>query len=462
MSSRPSLRHRILLVYATSTVLASVLLTATTLIVAGFSLRALQDRALMDLARSLGRNVQIEGREHDVDIIRAATVAFHEFELHGHTYELVTADGRTLVASAEGDPRRGTSPIAQVGCASVHAGPTTTATLRACTARVNDRFFVRVATADDLRSPAAKRTALALLAMLPLCAAFAWLVGRRAATRTLAPLVALQAEANVLEPGDDLRLASDDHFAEIYDLRAALNLLLGRLDAAIERERRFAQEASHELRTPLTVLRARLEWLAAQPIASDPRWHEELRASLAALGGLERLVDSLLLLSRSEADELQRDIVNLSDIAHEQAAQVGATHGVVIDVSGPDELLVEGNEELLGAAVRNIIDNACKYGGSGRPVSVTIRASDVTADLIVEDEGPGIPGEALERVFERFYRAPRDRRRVAGSGLGLAVARMIVLRHGGDIAASRREPQGTRVTLRLPQLTAASLAHAGL
>ena len=231
--------------------------------------------------------------------------------------------------------------------------------------------------------------------------------------------------------------------AELHALESAFDGLLARLGDALASERRFTREASHELRTPLTALRGQLERLAGQLHGREGS--AEAAALLEPLDSLDRLIDALLLLARSDAAEVPRARVNLCDIARETAA-AGAPPA---EVSAPDEVLVDGSEELLERAAANLVGNARRYAGPSARVRVEVRRQGEDCVMTVDDSGPGIPASLRDRVFEPFFRGPGASPE-PGAGLGLAVVRAIVHRHGGSITAGPSPLGGERMTMRLP------------
>ncbi len=221
---------------------------------------------------------------------------------------------------------------------------------------------------------------------------------------------------------------------------------------ALRRQREFAADASHELRTPLTVIRSSVEYLGrhrAEPVAAVGDALEDIEAEVDQLS---TLVDDLLLLARSDsgAVELDRLPVDVGDVAGEAAstlAQPAADRNVRIVVD-PQPAIVTGDAARLRQLVTILVDNAIRHSPPACEVRVTVRGDGRSADLVVEDQGPGIRPEDLPRVFDRFWRAPGAP--AGGTGLGLAIAQWIVERHGGQIAVSNRADGGARFDVRLP------------
>lgn len=238
---------------------------------------------------------------------------------------------------------------------------------------------------------------------------------------------------------------------EVLPLLGALNRLLQRLASALAAERRFTADAAHELRTPLAAIRANAQVLVA---ARDAGERERTgRDLVASVDRSSRLVDQLLALARADQPvvrsrfrELDLAVVAAEELrAHEALA---VRRGIRLD--GDLEFApLQADPALLPVLVRNLLDNALRYGRAGGCVRVLTRAVADGAELVVEDDGPGIPAGERERVFERFYRVAGAG--ASGSGLGLSIAQRITELHGGSIAIEEPVPgPGTRVRVSLP------------
>jgi signal transduction histidine kinase len=239
----------------------------------------------------------------------------------------------------------------------------------------------------------------------------------------------------------------------LVPIRASID----RREAALRRQREFAANASHELRTPLTVIRTSVTDLRRnedQPVRQVGAALEDIDAETAHLTAL---VDDLLLLARTDAGtiEIDRAPVDLGDVAVEAVGPLtamAAERGVTL-VADPLPAEVDGDALRLRQLVKILADNAVAHTPSGGSVVVRVRPDAGYALLAVEDDGPGIRGEDLPHVFERFWRA--DNAPAGGTGLGLAIAAWIVERHGGRIAAANRPEGGACFEARIP-LRAAS------
>jgi signal transduction histidine kinase len=281
--------------------------------------------------------------------------------------------------------------------------------------------------------------------LLAVLAAVAWrLVGA-----TLRPVEALRAGAEkITGTGSTDTLPLPDSADEIRRLAETLNDMLGRLESSRRRQRAFVADAAHELRSPLTSLRTQLEVGVAT--GEEPE-AEEL---LAEVQRLTSLVDDLLLLARlDDAQPPPREVLDLGVVVAESVARYAAQRvPVTVEVS-PTPAVV-ANPGAVQRLLANLLDNAVRYAASA--VSVGVR-TEADGDALVEiiDDGPGIPAEDRERVFERFSRLHDARDRgTGGSGLGLAIVQELVTQSGGTVrladAAPDADPPGLRVQVRLP------------
>jgi len=249
--------------------------------------------------------------------------------------------------------------------------------------------------------------------------------------RALSPLGRLAHGAAEIETTGDptQRLPEPGSGDELDELARTLNAMLASLERSREGERRFLADASHELRTPLTALLGNVEYVSRH--GASPELVAELQADARRLA---KLADDLLTLSREEATAPLDDRVRLDELA--RAAGV--------DVVAAEEVSVRGDRLALERALRNLVENARRYGPESGRISVEVRALDGLATLSVSDEGPGLQPYQAARAFERFWRGRSDGH---GSGLGLAIVSATAERHGG-----RAYAEGARFTIELPAL----------
>jgi two-component system, OmpR family, sensor histidine kinase CiaH len=220
---------------------------------------------------------------------------------------------------------------------------------------------------------------------------------------------------------------------------------------AFGRQHAFVSDASHELRTPLAVIRANAEFLQAQ----QPE-NAEVRDIVGETDRLSSLVDALLAVARDDDSVRSGHMpVDLSEVVVGTVASMHALaneHGLELTHAVPATLMVSGDRDQLRQALLILLDNAVRYTPAGGRIHVQARPDGREALLTVHDTGIGISQEALERVFERFYRGDEARNRQSGGvGLGLAIARELVTRHGGRISVTSTEGAGSTFEIRLPR-----------
>lgn len=235
----------------------------------------------------------------------------------------------------------------------------------------------------------------------------------------------------------------EDGQDEVANLARGFNEAAGRVQALLQSHKALLANASHELRSPLTRIRMGLELMDAQTSA-------EVKSEIARnIQELDLLIDEILLASRldaSQADIGTKEPLDLVGIAAEECARVNAELQVNGDANA---LTVVGVAKLLRRLVRNLLENAHRHAAG--EVSVTLSAGDGMVTMAVSDHGPGVPAEYRERIFEPFFRLPGASERDGGVGLGLALVRSIVQRHGGSVRCTARPGGGARFEVALPQ-----------
>jgi signal transduction histidine kinase len=272
-----------------------------------------------------------------------------------------------------------------------------------------------------------------------------WLVTGRA----LRPVDSIRTEVAEITSQDLARRvpepAAND---EIGRLARTMNSMLDRLQAGSDRQRRFVADASHELQSPLASARAQLEVGVAS--GDDTDWPATVVDVLKEHDRMERLVQDLLFVASTDegAEPPSRQRIDLDDLVLEEAGSVRAKGKVELDLSRVSGGQVMGDRHQLGRVVRNLLDNAERHARTR--VAVELAADGDIVQLVVTDDGDGIPPEDRARVFERFTRLDKGRSRLdGGTGLGLAIAKAVVEAHGGTIAVL--EGDGGRFAVRLPR-----------
>ena len=280
------------------------------------------------------------------------------------------------------------------------------------------------------------------------------------AKRSFAPVTAMAsraAEIGAATLHERLPVAAED---ELGALARVLNDLLDRLERSFEQQRRFMADASHELRTPSAVLRAEADITLSRPSRSEAEYRESMTVVQDAARRLTRIVDDIFLLARADAGHVvvHPGRVALDDVVVDSVRAVQAIANgrrVRIELREVVEATLSGDADLLGRVLLNLLDNAVKHAPDGSTVHVRMATNDRFAEVTVTDHGPGIPAEAQERVFERFYRVDTARSRAentitSGAGLGLPIARRIAEMHGGSVELVSSIPGQTEFRLRLP------------
>ncbi len=293
--------------------------------------------------------------------------------------------------------------------------------------------------------------------------ALALLASYWAGARFSAPLRRMAAVAARVDAGDlHPRMSTDPgRQDEIRVLADSFNHMLDRLADAFAAQREFVADASHELRTPLTVIRGQLEVLAAAQDVSQNDVRRVERLVLAEVARIGRLVDDLLLLAQSERmDFLLIEAIDLRAFVTELWDGVSATADRHVELGEVPSGLLRADPDRLAQALRNLARNAVEHTAPGDGL-VRLSVESVAGRrirFVIEDDGPGVPAEELERVFERFHRTDIARSRAAGgAGLGLAIVRAIALAHGGEVVARERAGGGARFELELPGFAPAAV-----
>ena len=269
----------------------------------------------------------------------------------------------------------------------------------------------------------------------------------------LQPLKRVAAGTHRLAAGDYGTRVAVTSRDELGRLAEDFNRLAQALERNEELRRRFMADVSHELRTPIAVLRAGMEAIedGVRPLTRD---------SVAALHGevtaLAKLVEDLYQLALSDVGALayRKEPVEVAEVleqATEPYAARLAARGLSVQKQFASGLKVMADADRLGQAFRNLLENSARYTDAGGKVRVTARRNGTGVKIDFEDSSPGVPGDALPRLFERFYRVEGSRSRAnGGAGLGLAIVRSVVEAHGGAIQASASSLGGLRVTIALP------------
>ncbi|MBY0575277.1 MAG: sensor histidine kinase N-terminal domain-containing protein [Gallionellaceae bacterium] len=312
-------------------------------------------------------------------------------------------------------------------------------------------YLIQVAERADVRNDLARSIAVNLLQpllfALPLLALLLWV----AVTRGLLPLDKLAREVEQRDPEALTPLDAEAAPHEVLPLIERLNRLFARIDAAIQKERRFTADAAHELRTPVAAIKAQAQ-VARTASAEQERIHA-LDNAILGCNRAAHLIEQLLALARVDAlGDVAVEPCCLSDIAAGEIAALAPlalAKGVHIELQESDMVPaanVRGNPELLRMLLRNLIDNAVRHTPSGTAVRVSISNDHGEISMSVSDDGPGIPEQEMAKISERFYRpigTPGE-----GSGLGLSIVKRIAEVHNASLQFTPADNgRGLRVTI---------------
>src|SRR6266849_5693528 len=308
-----------------------------------------------------------------------------------------------------------------------------------------------------LSEQASEQMMVAMLIAAPLALAVAVGGAIMLSRRALAPLEAVIRGARSITASKlSERLALPRRRDELHVLIEEFNRLFARLEQGFAALSRYAADASHELRTPLAVVAAELDVSLLRPRTPE-EWERAAQKSLQEIRQLARLVDSLLDLARAEGPlerSVQFDIREPVDQLLARTAEQASANGLILSYAeGSDQpIYVDGDPDALAIAIRNLVDNALRYTPRGGRVRVHLTSEQSQVRLSVEDSGPGVPSKEREAIFTPLARGASKviDRKPEGYGLGLAIARRIVERHGGSLSVEDAEGGGAKFLIQVP------------
>ena len=304
----------------------------------------------------------------------------------------------------------------------------------------------------EARDASLERLRKELLIAAPMALFLAVAAGYFLAGAALRPVEAMRRKAAAISAANpESRLPVPRARDEVSALAVTLNDMLGRLEGALDHERRFVADASHELRTPLSLLRTELELALRRP-RSPAELEAALRSAAEETDRLIGLASDLLVVAQADRHALsvQRTQVDPAELLGAIASRFAGraeTLGRRIEIAVGDGAPFSADRGQLDQAVGNLVENALVHGDGA--VVVSARRRDGTMEIHVEDEGTGLPPAFIDRAFDRFSRAD-DARRRAGSGLGLAIVQAIAVAHGGFAGVANRPAGGADVWIALP------------
>jgi two-component system sensor histidine kinase MprB len=324
--------------------------------------------------------------------------------------------------------------------------------LRVLTAALPGGGAIQIADSLEGVDDVLARLRLALLVVVAggvaLAVGLAWILSRT----VIGPIAGLTAAAEHIGETQDLsRRISAPGEDELGRLAARFNAMLDTIErsqtalaTSVTAQRQLVADASHELRTPVASLRTDIESLLEHPELPADQRTRVLADVDSRIEELTALINDVIELARGDEPDGRVEAVRLDEVVAEcveRMRNLSPSHEISL---WSEASVVEGRADRIARAVNNLLDNARKYSPGDTPIEVTVADGEVT----VRDQGPGIPPEELEHVFDRFYRGA-DSRHEPGSGLGLAIVRQVAESHGGEATAQAAEGSGTVFTLRL-------------
>jgi two-component system OmpR family sensor kinase len=282
----------------------------------------------------------------------------------------------------------------------------------------------------------------------------------RAIGRGLSPLATLASSAAAVSPANWVlhTPAESLHTSELAPLTQAMTAMLANLRQAFDSQRAFLADAAHELKTPVAILKSTLQSLLQRPRSSE-EYRAGVEAALEDTVRLEKLVHSMLRLARAEQwamgsarpDLAEIDLTSTCELSVERVRPLAQRRGVKLDFQRNGSAKLQADAEDLELVWGNLLENAIQYSPAESKVILTIHRSGPSAEVTVQDNGPGIPEAEIPLIFDRFHRGDSSRaRNTGGYGLGLAISKAIIEAYGGTIAVRSGVGAGTTMIVTLP------------
>ncbi|MDD5285514.1 MAG: ATP-binding protein [Desulfuromonadaceae bacterium] len=451
MASRPGVRARFTLLYGIALIITVVLVSGG---IYFFVQRALLGEADNHLRKDYSTIADYV--KHDQkDLIRVATNGtISLFTVRDDEHPLVSSDGWNSEKLEEFVTNRKWGEL----LFSVQRGSGKLYRVMTGTVRINSRNYqIAVAhNADSIRETL-KTLALIILLILPIAVAISLAIGYLIAGRVLAPISAITRKAEMIGAENlSERLPVGEAGDEFGRLATVFNQTFARIEDSFERLRRFTADASHELRTPLAAIRSIGE-TALHPRHECAECREAIGSMLEEADRLTRLVDSLLILSRADGGScrLNRESTDLCELASnvtEWLNVLAEEKLQTLSLVAASPVYVNVDPETMRQALINLLDNAIKYTPLNGEIRVVVGTTpEGEALLEVIDNGPGIPPEHHDKIFDRFYRVDKGRsREVGGTGLGLSIARWAVEVNNGRLEFESKVGCGSGFRILLP------------
>ena len=282
-----------------------------------------------------------------------------------------------------------------------------------------------------------------------------WRKAKRLNKSVLEPIRSITSMAETLSAANlSNRINVANTKTELQELAVVINSMLDRLEQSYNSQKQFVSDVSHELRTPIAVIQGYADMLQRWGKEDPEVLSESLTAISSETAAMKDLVENLLFLARHDKKSLllEKSVFDPCEVAGEvqrEAAMVHTNH--IFNLEPADHCSIDADRNMVKQVLRILVDNAVKYSGEGTQVTLGVKKDDGKCLMTVRDQGSGIPAEELPKIFDRFYRADAARHsETGGHGLGLSIARIIVVSHGGKLRVRSKVGAGTVFEIELP------------
>jgi two-component system, OmpR family, sensor histidine kinase TctE len=446
-----SLRFGLLIRLSSALIVLLVLDAVACYVTALYFANRVYDRWMSDDARSLAQAVHTSNGQVRFDLPAVGLQVF-QFDSIDKNYFRISSAQQGYIAGERDlpDPPAGEPGSTQIRYTTVDGQKVRQVSTRITPPLSQDVVTIEVAETLMKRSTLAREILLGMAAPQVALLAFALLLAWLGVSRGLKPLTDLAAQIEARDQNNLSPISQEVSPRETRVLVGRLNDLLGRLHSAIQAQKRFVADAAHQLRTPLAAVMLHAE--RAERAADTATEREALRALRKSTERAARLSQQLLSLARAEpgaAIVVELKPIDLGALARRvgeewipRALEQDVDFGLIV----PDEAVsIAGDDRLLAEMLSNLIDNALRYGGRSGHVTVIVEGGR-TPRISVQDDGPGIPAEERQKIFERFYRVTGSCGE--GCGLGLAIVLEIARLHGSTVEVSPGlDDRGSRFTV---------------
>lgn len=281
--------------------------------------------------------------------------------------------------------------------------------------------------------------------------------GHRGINHLLEPIEAMSAAADRMTVNNlhSERLSIEGTKNELKDLANTFNKMLDRLEVSYESQKQFVSDASHELRTPIAVIQGYVNLLDRWGKKDEAVMEESIEAIKNEARAMQELVEKLLFLSRHDNKtlKLKKERFNMCEIIEDMVKETRlVAEGRIIEAPCLEDVTVYGDRQALKQAIRVFVENAIKYTREGDTIRISCRNHQGDCVVVVEDTGIGMTRKDVDNIFERFYRSDTVRNaKISGHGLGLSIARLIIMKHTGRIKVRSQYTKGSAFTVTIPK-----------